>query len=390
MSHKTVITLRENFLTFGAPDIQEPEIAEVVASLRSGWIGTGPKVERFQKEFAKYIGTQYATALNSCTGALHLAMLASGVKPGDEVITTPMTFCATVNAILHVGARPVFADIDRSTMNIDPAQIEKAITDRTKAIIPVHFTGRPCDMDPIMQIAKKYQLRVIEDAAHCIEGRYHNQKIGAIGDLACFSFYVTKNLTTAEGGMVTTNNPEWADKVKVFGLHGMSRDAWLRYSDEGFKHYEVQFAGFKYNMTDIQAALGIHQLERIEANLKRREQIWEFYNEQFSKLPLTLPLESQRETRHARHLYTVLVDCIKDDRTRDKFQHDLHQWNIGSGVHYIALHMHKYYQELLGCRPGDFPEAEFVSQRILSLPLSSALSDDDVQYVANVVKEILK
>ena len=251
---------RDNLLVFGSPAIEQPEIDEVVKCLKSGWIGTGPRVNKFENRFKEYIGSKFALALNSCTAALHLAMTVSGVSQGDEVITTPMTFAATANAILHTGARPIFVDVEKETMNIDTNLIEKAITSKTKAILPVHFAGRPCKMDQIMKIAQKNNLLVIEDAAHAIEAKYKGKKIGNIGDMTCFSFYVTKNLVTGEGGMVTTNNEEMAKKIKMYGLHGMSKDAWTRFSDEGYKHYQVLFPGFKYNMTDIQASLGIHQI----------------------------------------------------------------------------------------------------------------------------------
>jgi dTDP-4-amino-4,6-dideoxygalactose transaminase len=230
---------RKDYLIFGSPLIEEPEIEEVVQTLRSGWLGTGPKVEKFEDIFKEYTGAKFAMALNSCTAGLHLAMLASGVGPGDEVITTPLTFASTANAVIHTGARPVFVDIRKDTQNINPNGIENAITANTKAIIPVHLAGRPCDMDAIMDIARKHDLIVIEDAAHCIEGWYKGEKIGNIGDMTCFSFYVTKNIVTGEGGMVTTNNEEWANKIKMYGLHGLSKDAWKRYSDDGFVHYQV-------------------------------------------------------------------------------------------------------------------------------------------------------
>jgi len=268
LTEKEDSPVRNDFLVFGTPAIEQPEIDEVVKCLKSGWIGTGPRVHKFENSFRDYIGSKYAMALNSCTASLHLSMLVSGVKSGDEIITTPMTFAATSNAIIHTGAKPVFVDVEKDSMNIDPNLIEKAITPQTKAILPVHFAGRPCKMDHIMEIAQKNNLLVIEDAAHAIEAKYKGQKIGNIGDMTCFSFYVTKNLVTGEGGMVTTNNEEWAKKVKVLGLHGLSKDAWKRFADEGYKHYQVVSPGFKYNMMDIQASLGIHQLERLEKNFE--------------------------------------------------------------------------------------------------------------------------
>ncbi len=380
--------MRKEFLVYGQPRIEEDEIQEVVDTLRSGWIGTGPKVSKFQEDFSAYTGAKYAMALNSCTAALHLSLVVLGLQPGDEVITTPMTFCASANAIIHAGAIPVFADIDRETFNIDPAAIEAKITDKTRAILPVHFAGRPCDMDKIMDIAKKHNLYVVEDCAHAIETRYQGKQAGTFGDIGCFSFYVTKNLVTGEGGMVITNNEEYANKVKVYGLHGMSKDAWKRFSDEGFKHYEVVFHGFKYNMTDMQASLGIKQLPKVENYLLRREKIWRKYDEAFADLPLILPLPEQENTRHARHLYTVLIDD-KANKSRDEVLNALQKENIGTGVHYIALNLHPYYQDRFGYRRGDFPNAEFVSDRTLSLPLSAKLTDEDVEDVVAAVRNVL-
>jgi dTDP-4-amino-4,6-dideoxygalactose transaminase len=381
--------MRESFLTFGSPKIEEDEIKEVVECLRSGWLSTGPRVGRFQDMFRVYIGSKYALALNSCTAGLHLSMLAACLGPGDEVLTTPMTFAASANAIIHAGARPVFVDIDRSSMNIDPGRIEEKITSKTKAIIPVHLCGRPCNMDRIMEIAKKHGLTVIEDAAHAIEASYKGKKIGTIGNMTVFSFYVTKNLVTGEGGMITTDNDEYAEKIEVYGLHGMNRGAWKRYSDEGFKHYKVVFPGFKYNMMDIQAAMGIHQLRRIDKYLKRRERIWRMYDEAFKNLPVQIPLPQEDNTIHARHLYTLLLklDDIKVDR--DQFQQSLHEENIGTGIHFISLHLHPYYRDTYKYREDDFPNALYVSNRTISLPLSARLSDEDVQDVIDAVTRTL-
>jgi len=380
---------RNDFLVFGSPYIEEPEIDEMVSTLRSGWIGTGPKVGRFEELFREYIGAPYAIALNSCTAALHVSMIVAGIGPGDEVITTPMTFCATANAIIHTGAKPVFVDVKKDTMNIDPDLIEQAVTSRTKAIVPVHFAGRPCEMDRIMEIARRYKLMVIEDAAHCIEGVYKGKKIGTIGDITCFSFYVTKNVTTGEGGMVTTPREDWADKIKMYGLHGMSRNAWKRYSDEGFKHYQVIFPGYKYNMTDMQASLGIHQIKRIETYYKRREEIWKQYNEAFKNLPLSIPSPPEKETRHARHLYTILLNLEKLKTDRDTFQQALYEENIGTGIHYISLHLHDYYRKTYGYRPDDFPNSKFISERTVSLPFSAKLTDDDVEDVIRAVRKYI-
>lgn len=380
--------MRQDYLTFGSPDIGEEEIAEVVSTLRSGWIGTGPKVAAFEEAFKAYVGAEHAIAVSSCSAALHLSMLASGVGPGDEVITTPMTFCATANAIVHAGATPVFADIDLATMNIDPERLEAAITPKTKAIIPVHFAGRPCAMDAICDIAGRRGLMVIEDAAHAIESQTPNGKVGAIGDLTCFSFYVTKNVVTAEGGMITSNRADWVDRLKISALHGMNRDAWKRYSDAGFKHYQVELPGFKYNMTDIQASLGLHQLRKVEGNLRRRAEIWARYDEAFAKYPLITPAPPGPGEVHARHLYTLLVDAAQAGIDRDGFQQRLHELNIGSGIHYVAVHLHPYYARTWGHRRGDFPAAEYVSDRTLSLPLGPSMSDRDVDDVIAAVVRI--
>lgn len=381
--------VRDSFLVFGSPLVEEAMIDEVVATLRSGWIGTGPRVARFESMFKEYIGARYAVALNSCTAALHLSMLVAGIRPGDEVITTPLTFCATANAILHAGGTPIFVDIERETMNLDPGLIERAITPRTKAILPVHLAGRPCRMDAVMEIARKRGLIVIEDAAHCIEGAYRGGKIGNIADLTCFSFYVTKNLMTGEGGMVTTNNQEYADKIKMYGLHGLSKDAWKRYSDVGFIRYEAVFPGFKYNMMDLQAALGLHQVAKLGEHLRRRNEIWARYDEAFRGLPLAVPAAPEPETVHARHLYTALLDLDRLRLGRDEIQDALFCENIGTGIHYVSLHLQDYYRRTYGFKPDDFPHARFISDRTLSLPLSPKLTDRDVDDVIHAVKKVL-
>ncbi len=380
---------REDFLIFGSPLIEEDEMREVEATLRSGWLGTGPKVTRFEDMFKEYTGAKHALALNSCTAALHLSMLAAGIGPEDEVITTPLTFCATANAIIHARGKPVFVDVEKETMNIDPEKIEKAITSRTKAIMPVHLAGRPCDMDPILDIAQRHNLLIIEDAAHCIEGWYRGKKVGNIGDMTCFSFYVTKNIVTGEGGMVTTNREDWADKIKIYALHGMSKDAWTRYSDEGFKHYQVIYPGYKYNMMDIQASLGIHQMKRVGQYLKRREQIWAMYDNAFAELPVIVPAPPEPDTVHARHLYTLLIDIDRIQITRDEVQQGLYEMNIGTGIHFISLHLHEYYKKTFGFRPDDFPNAKFISDRTISLPLSAKLTDQDVEDVITALCIVL-
>ncbi len=380
---------RKDFLVFGSPLIEKAEIAEVVASLRSGWIGTGPKVHRFEEMFRKFSGARYALAVNSGTSALHLSMLALGIRSGDEVIIPAMTFAATANAVIHAGGRPVLADCRRETMNIDPEDVERKITKKTRAIIPVHFAGRPCEMNIICNIARRHKLFVVEDCAHAIEAEFQGKKVGGFGALGCYSFYVTKNIVTGEGGMVVTNRAEYADKIKVLALHGMSKDAWKRYSDEGFKHYQVVYAGFKYNMTDLQASLGIHQLPRIERYWRRRENIWHTYDRAFQDLPVFLPAPEVSGMKHARHLYTLLLDTDRLRIGRNRFLERMTEANIGVGVHYIALHLHPYYRKTYGYKPGDFPNAKWISERTFSLPLSPKLSDADVADVIAAVKGIL-
>ncbi|MGA9380477.1 MAG: DegT/DnrJ/EryC1/StrS family aminotransferase [Phormidium sp.] len=380
---------KDRFLVFGAPAIEEPEILEVVATMKSGWLGTGPKVARFEQEFAAYKNAQYAVSVNSCTAALHLSFLAAGIQRGDEVITTPLTFCATVNAIIHAGATPVLVDVDPVTKNIDPQEIAKRISPRTRAIAVVHMAGHPCDMDAIMQVATEHNLKVIEDCAHAIETEYKGRKVGTIGDFGCFSFYVTKNIVTGEGGMVIARTEEDASRVKILALHGMSKDAWKRFGDEGYKHYQVVECGFKYNMMDLQAAIGIHQLNRVEAYWDRREEIWNTYNRAFADLPIALPASPEPDTRHGYHLYTILVDEERAGISRDKFLDAMTAHNIGVGVHYMSIPEHPYYQETFGWRPEDYPNAMTIGRQTASLPLSARLTDEDVQDVISAVRQIL-
>jgi dTDP-4-amino-4,6-dideoxygalactose transaminase len=393
MKHLPVIAggspVRAQYLVFGSPSIGEEEISEVSQSMRSGWVGTGPKVKRFEEMFKEFKNCRHAIAVSSCTAALHLSLLVLEIKPGHEVITTPLTFASTANSIVHVGAKPVFADVKLETMNIDPVEAEKKVNRKTKAIIPVHLAGRPCEMEALMELANAFHLRVIEDAAHAIESTYKGKPIGTIGDLGCFSFYVTKNITTVEGGMVVTDQDEFSNHIKSLALHGLTEDAWQRFSDEGFKHYQVICAGFKYNMTDIQASIGIHQLGKIEAQAQRRKEIWEIYNQSFKDLPLILPSPTPPDQRHAYHLYTPLLDLERVRCTRDEFLQALHKENIGAGIHYISLHLHPFYQENYGYRKGEFPNAEFISDRTFSLPFSGKLTDQDVEDVIKAVKKIL-
>ena len=379
---------RDEFLVFGSPAIGAAEIDEVVDSLRSGWLGTGPKVARFEQDFRSYKETSYSpVAVSSCTAALSLSIHALELEPDDEVITTPLTFCATVNAILHSGAKPVLADIDATTLNIDPGEIRKRITPKTRAILPVHFAGRPCAMDEIMSIARDHGLGVVEDCAHAIETEYKGRKTGTFGDFGCFSFYVTKNVATGEGGLVLARRDEDAARIKTLALHGMSHDAWKRFGDEGFKHYQIVEAGFKYNMMDLQAALGIHQLARVDENWQRRREIWNRYGDAFEDLPLALPADPDPRTRHAYHLYSVLVDEKRAGLSRDSFLEEMTRRNIGVGVHYLSIPEHPFYREAFGWRPEDYPYAMKVGRQTMSLPLSAKLTDEDVEDVVAAVRD---
>jgi len=381
---------RKDFLVFALPLIEDDEIDEVVKTLKSGWLGSGPKVAKFEDDFKQYKNAGHAVALSSCTAALHLCLIAAGIKAGDEVITTPLTFCATVNAIIHAGGTPVLADIDPVTLNIDPAEIKKKITSKTKAIIPVHFAGRACEMDAIMDIAADHELIVVEDCAHAIETEYKGQKAGTIGNFGCFSFYVTKNIVTGEGGMVLTNNKEYASRIKTLGLHGMSKDAWKRFGDDGYKHYQVVECGFKYNMMDIQASIGIHQLQKVAKYWKRREEIWFRYLDELKGLPITLPADTQNETKHGYHLFTLILEKERCGFSRDEFIEKLKEYNIGIGVHYMSIPEHPYYQDTFGWHPESTPHAMKAGRSILSIPLSPKLNDQDVADVIFAIKDILK
>ena len=381
--------MREKFLVFGSPRICEDEIEEVVSCLRSGWIGTGPRVAEFERRFAAYKGADHAVAVNSCTAALHLSILAAGIGPGDEVITTPLTFCASVNAIIHAGATPVLADVDPRSMNIDPKSVKKKISSRTKAILPVHFAGRACDMDPLCALADEHGLTIIEDCAHAIETEYHGRKVGCFGDFGCFSFYVTKNIITGEGGLILAKKPEHAARLKVLALHGMSSDAWNRFGDSGYKHYLVTEAGFKYNMMDLQASLGLRQLDKVEPYWRRRGEIWARYMEALADLPLTLPAPVEEDTRHAYHLYSLMVDEKRAGISRDSFLTAMTALKIGVGVHYLSIPEHPYYQERFGWSPQDYPHACDIGRQTVSLPLSAKLTDDDVDDVIRAVRQVL-
>ncbi len=376
-------------LVFGQPSIGNKEILEVLDTLKSGWLGTGPKVNKFEKLICKYKKINNAIAVNSCTAALHLSLLAIGIKKGDEIILPSMTFAATANAIIHAGGVPVFADCNIETLNIDIKDIEKKITKKTKAIIPVHFAGRPCEMDQIMLIAKKFDLKVVEDCAHAIETKYKEKFAGTFGDIGCLSFYVTKNVVTGEGGALITNNVKYANKIKVWALHGLTKNAWSRFSDKGYSHYKVVSPGFKYNMMDLQASLGIHQIRKINTSWQKRKKIWNYYNKSFKNMPFIKLDPIKKYMRHAYHLYIILLDLDKIEINRDTFLEEMHKLNIGVGVHYTALHLHPYYKKKYKYKTGDLKNTEFISQRTVSLPLSPKLNLKDQRDVVNAVKKII-
>jgi dTDP-4-amino-4,6-dideoxygalactose transaminase len=380
------------FIVFGAPDIQGEEIDEVVASLQARWIGTGPKVAQFESDFARYAGVEEnrVAAVNSCTAALHVSMVAAGLPPDAEVLTTAMTFCATANAIIHAGATPVPVDIDLITLNIDISQAEQHVTPKTRAIVPVHFAGRPCDMDELMAFAQKHDLVVIEDCAHAIETEWRGQHAGTFGEFGCFSFYATKNVVTGEGGMVLARSADHINRIKVLALHGMSKDAWKRFSDDGYRHYDVVEVGFKYNMMDLQAALGLHQLKRVEANHARREAIWNAYQQAFADLPVGQPENPAEGTRHAYHLYTLRIDAAHCGVSRDEFIDRMTAAGIGVGVHYRSLPEHSFYQERFGWKADDYPAARAFGEQTVSLPLGPGLGDAEVERVVAAVRGLIE
>lgn len=374
-------------IPYALPLIEDEEIKEVLDTLHSNWLSKGPKTVEFEKQFSDYVHSNFSIGLNSCTAGLHISQLAAGIGPGDEVITTPYTFVASANTIIHTGAKPVFVDIDPVTMNIDPSKIEEKITSRTKAIIPVHFGGYPCDMDPILEIARKHNLVVIEDAAHAVYTQYKGRMVGSISDFTCFSFYATKNLVTGEGGMVTTNSEEMADKLRVMSLHGMSKNAWNRYSGKGSWFYEVEYPGFKYNMTDMQAALGLVQMKKLQSMQEKRESIAKIYNDVFTKIDGFITPYDNAENVHAWHLYVIRLKPDHFTIDRAEFIEKLKEKGIGTSVHFIPVPMHPYYKEQ-GYRIEDYPNALEAYTGAISLPLYPKMSEEQVMRVVEAVTEL--
>lgn len=381
--------MSEEFLPFSKPSISRAAIDEVVSCLESGWITTGPRVAKFTEALQEYLGAPYVLPLTSATAGLHLALLALDLQPGDEVITTPLTFAATLNTIILAGAKPVLVDIDLRTLNMDLNLLEDAITSKTRAILPVHFAGLPIDLDVLYAIADRHGLRVIEDAAHAIGTEYKGKKIGSFGDTQVFSFHPNKNMTTGEGGCVATHDKELADRVGLLRFHGIDREAWNRFGKTGSQHYEIVLPGFKYNMMDIQAALGLHQLAELDGFIARRTELALRYQEVLADWPQwSLPQEPDYEHKHAWHLYTPLINESVTNMSRDEFMQAMKDKNIGTGLHYRAVHLYPYYRDTFGLNMGDYPNAESAGERIVSLPLFPGMSDAEQDRVLDVMYSV--
>ncbi|MDA8428401.1 MAG: DegT/DnrJ/EryC1/StrS aminotransferase family protein [Geobacteraceae bacterium] len=382
--------MRATFLPFSTPTIEDAEINEVVDSLKSGWITTGPKVKRFEEAFKAYVGAPFAIPLTSATAGLHLTLLALGIKEGDEIITTPMTFASTVSMIILCGGTPVLVDIEPGTLNIDVGRIREKITPRTRAIIPVHFAGQSCDMDPLFDLAREFGLTIIEDAAHAVGTEYKGRRIGSLESISIFSFHPNKNITTGEGGMVCTADENLAEEVSLMKFHGISREAWKRVTASGTPNYDILMPGFKYNMMDIQAAIGIHQLPRLDGFIDRRREIAEFYNQELAAVAeLALPRYAPYQQRHAWHLYTPLLRIEQLAIGRDRFMEELKKYNIGSGLHYKAIHHHAWYREHMPVPDSELPNASYASERILSLPLFPKMTMDDARDVVAALTAVI-
>ena len=378
-----------DYLPFHVPEIDDEDIEAVVTVMRSGWLTTGAKARQFEQEFAAKVGARYAVALNSCTAALHLALEAIGLQEGDEVLVPTMTFAATAEVVTYFKAKPVLIDCLPTTLNMNPELIERAITPRTKAVIPVHFAGQPCDMARILDIARRHDLRVIEDAAHAFPASYKGKAIGSIGDYTCFSFYATKNITTGEGGMVTTDDLDQADRIRRMSLHGLSRDAWKRYTNQGSWYYDIVAPGFKYNLTDMAAALGLSQLHKADRFWKTRERYAALYAEGFRDLPEITPLMIHDDVQHAWHLYVIQLELDRLSISRQAFIEGLQQKQIGCSVHFIPLHLHPYYRETGHYSRAEFPVASQAFDRMVSLPLYSKMSEEDVHRTIQAVRELI-
>ncbi|MFQ5583235.1 MAG: DegT/DnrJ/EryC1/StrS family aminotransferase [Calditrichia bacterium] len=391
---------REKFLPFALPSIGEEEIREVVDSLRSGWVTTGPKVKQFEGDICEYVQAKNAIAVNSCTAGLHLALSALGVGPGDEVVLPTLTFTATANVVVHLGAKPVLLDVGND-FNVQPEFIENAITEKTRAIVPVHHSGQSVNLKEIYEIAARHNIPIVEDAAHAIGTTYHDHKIGSdylnffgqdsnLKRAAVFSFYATKNMTTGEGGMITTNDDEYATTMRILSLHGMSKDAWKRYTSAGSWYYEVVAAGYKYNMTDIQASLGIHQLKKLDGFIQRRQEIAAAFDNAFREMPeIEIPFR-HNDRNHVFHLYMIRLNPDRLSIDRSQFIEALKERHIGTSVHFIPVHLHPFYKKTYGYQQGDLPNAEKIYERIISLPLYPAMNDGDVKDVITAVEYVIQ
>jgi len=381
--------MRKNFLPFALPDLDETELNEIREVLESGWVTTGAKTKRFEEEFAAVVGARHAVAVNSCTAAMHLALDAVGLRRDDEVITTPYTFAATAEVIRYFDAKPVFVDVEPDYLTIDPALIEKAFTPKTKAVIPVHIAGLPAEMDGIREAARRRGVPVIEDAAHAFPAIYKGHMIGAISELTCFSFYATKTITTGEGGMICTEDDGLAERCRIMALHGISKDAWKRYTAEGSWYYEIIAPGYKYNMTDVAAAMGLAQLRKAQSMYARRKEIARRYGEAFARVSELQVPGDRADAQHAWHLYMLRLNLDRLSINRAQFVEELKKSGIGASVHFIPLHIHPYYRDAFGCRPEDLPVAYREYLREVSLPIFSKMSDDDVQSVIGAVAAIV-
>ena len=381
----------KDFLPFCKPTISQAAIDEVVECLKSGWITTGPRVQKFADMLKDYLGTPYALPLSSGTAGLHLALLGLHLQPEDEVILPAMTFVASANTIVMAGGKPVFVDVDINTYNMNIEAIEAAITPKTRAIMPVHYAGLPVDLDPLYELAKQHNLRIIEDAAHAIGTEYKGRRIGSFGDTQVFSFHPNKNITSGEGGCVTTSDADLAKEISVRRFHGIDREAWNRFSKSGNQHYDVINFGFKYNMLDMQAALAIHQLPELDHFIEKRTQLANRYLEAFSDWPeWQLPSAPNYDFRHAWHLFVPLINPKAAKMTRDDFMEAMKTYNIGTGFHYDAVHLFTFYREKYGYKPGDFPNAESIAERIVSLPLFPNMTEEEQDQVIEAIEKVFR
>jgi perosamine synthetase len=381
--------MKNDFLLFHKPFISEEEVDEIVDTVRSGWISMGPKTIRFENKFSEYIGVNKSVAVSSWTAAGHLTLEAFGINEGDEVIVPTMTFPATAEIVCYFKAKPVIVDVDENTLNISLEAIEKAITPKTKAIIPVHYAGQPCDLDEIHAIAKKNNIRVLEDAAHSLPAKYKGKTIGTISDVTCFSFYATKTLSTGEGGMICTNDEEIAERVKIMRLHGINRDAWKRYTESGSWYYEVVAPGYKYNFTDLQASLGLPQLKKVDAMWNSRKRIAAKYTEALKDLEI-LQLHTIKPDRESSwHLFPVRLYLDRLTKNRAQIINELREKNVGVGVHFMPVHQHLYYSETFNLSDAEYPVASAAFPRLMSLPIYPGMTDDNVDKVIDVLLDTL-